>query len=263
MTDTSVAPSTKRPLSILLHADSKKGKSTLGATSPLPIVVLDAEGGWYFMGNSPTLTAIYGRPLRIIRWDPCAGPPPVYDGTWEICVALIQSWQALQCAYNWLVQGQHSFRSLVVDSITEIQRRCKQNLVAPTEEMRQQHWGSLLTLMDGVIRGLRDLKDFPHNPIEVVVFIAETRIIDGKWRPYLQGQIVTALPYWMDIVGYLFVETVSDENGQPLADVRRLLIGPHPLYEAGERVQGVLGGVIDRPNITFMVQQIYAQSNGG
>jgi hypothetical protein len=248
----------KRPLSLLVHASSKAGKTTLAGTAPLPLLALDAEGGWYFMASSPTLARIYGRPLRITRWDPCSGPPPRYDGTWEICVAMIQSWAALECAYNWLVTGQHDFKSLVVDSITELQRRCKQNLVAPTEQMKMQHWGALLTLMDAVIRGLRDLKDDLLNPVEIVVFIAETRIVDGKWRPSMQGQIGTALPYWMDITGYLYVEDELDANGQPTRRVRRLLIGPHPLYESGERVQGTLGGdVITEPNIQSMIQQIY------
>lgn len=253
----------KRKASFLIHADSKVGKTTLSSTAPLPIVALDAEGGWSFMHNSPTLTEMYGQPLQITHWDPCTGPPPRYDGAWHICVALIQTWEALQCAYNWLVQGQHDFKSLVVDSISEIQRRCKQNIVAPTQAMQQQHWGQLLTLMDTVIRGLRDLKDIPHNPIEVVVFIAETRVIDGKWRPYLQGQITTALPYWMDIVGYLYVEQALDANGAPTVKMRKLLVTPHPLYEAGERVQGVLGDVVTSPNITHMLNTIYPSTNGG
>lgn len=251
-------------LSLLVHADSKVGKSTLAATAPLPIVALDAEGGWAFMSHSTYLASIYGRPLNIIHWDPCTGPPPRYDGTWEICVATVQTWRSLECAYNWLVQGSsHNFRTIVMDSISELQRRCKQNIVAPTEQMQQQHWGTLLMLMDAVIRGLRDLKDDPYNPIEVAVFIAETRTTDGKWRPYLQGQITIALPYWMDIVGYLYIDTLLDENGQPTRRVRKLRIAPHPLYEAGERVQGVLGDDITEPNITLMVQRIYHPNGTG
>jgi AAA domain len=257
-----VAPTvlrTKRKLSFLVHADSKVGKSTLAATAPLPIIALDAEGGWSFMANSPTLTAMYGQPLILIEWDPCAGPPPRYDGSWHICVAVIQTWQALQCAYDWLVSGQHDFKSLVVDSITEIQRRCKMNIVAPTQQMQMQHWGALLTLMDTVIRGLRDLKDNPYNSLEVVVFIAETRTENGRWTPYMQGQISVALPYWMDVVGYLFVEQVMDDNGMPTGKVRRLLIGPNPMYVTGERVQGMLPDVIDDPNITRIVATVYPQ----
>ena len=214
------------------------------------------------MQNSETLTKMYGRPLRIREWDACSERPPIYDGTWEICVAKVTTWNAVQCAYNYLVTAQHTFRTLVLDSISELQRRCKENIIAPTEMMQQQHWGQLLTLMDTVIRGMRDMKDVPRNPIEVVVFIAETRMADGKWRPYMQGQITIALPYWMDVVGYLYVDNEADENGTYTKKVRKLLVTPHPMYEAGERIQGVLGDVVPEPNITMMLRKIYPSQNG-
>lgn len=248
-----------RTLSILVHADSKTGKTTLGATCPFPIVVFDAEGGSKFLAGSPVLTARLGRPMNIIQWDP-AQAPPVYDGTWDMAVVVVKSWNDFQMAAQWLASGQHHFVSLVVDSITEIQRRLKKNIVG-TEQMKMQDWGRLLTTMDDVIRGLRDLTIDAYNPIRVAMFIAETRQTDGKWRPYLQGQIATALPYWMDIVGHLAVEMFADEDGQLTVPVRRLLVGQNPLYEAGERVQGLVGPVIYHPDIHRMLEAIYPQYN--
>lgn len=232
-------------LSLLVHADSKVGKTTLAASSPGPILALDAEGGWKFV------------PMRKIEWDP-RNPPPDADGSWDVCVVVVREFETMRQVYAWLVTGQHRFRSLVVDSITEIQRRCKQNL-AGTEAMKQQDWGQLLTVMDNVIRGYRDLTLHPVNPIQVVTFIAETRqSSSGKWRPYMQGQIDIALPYWMDIVGYLYVDFELDANGQPQRKVRKLLVAAgHPQFESGERVQGRLGDVVVEPNITSMLTQVY------
>lgn len=231
-------------LSILVHADSKTGKTTLSSTAPGPILALDAEGGWKFI------------PLRKTTWDPMQGPPPAYDGTWDVCVVMVRDWYTVQRVEQWLQAGQHNFRSLVVDSISEIQRRCKANLVG-TEQMKMQDWGQLLSLMDSTIRGFRDLTMHPTNPLQVVVFIAETREKNGKWKPYMQGQIEVALPYWMDIVGYLYVHKELDEHGQPTQAMRRLLITPDAQFEAGERVQGRLGGVVDNPNITQMLLDVY------
>lgn len=245
-----------RSLSILVHAHSKTGKSTLGATAPLPIVAFDAEGGTKFLAGSPFLTEMYGRPFVVIPWDP-AGPPPLYDGTWDMAVVTIHSWQDFVSAASWLASGQHHFTSLVVDSVTEIQRRLKKNLVG-TESMKMQNWGDLLTQMDDAIRGLRDLTINVYNPLRVAVFIAETRQgQDGKWRPYMQGQIVTALPYWMDVVGYLYTEMIADAQGQPTIPVRKLLVNQHPMYEAGERVQGLVGPVVDNPRIYAIVDAVY------
>jgi hypothetical protein len=232
--------------SLLLHGDSKVGKTTLAATTPLPILVLDAEGGWKFI------------PLRKVLWEPRQGPPPRYDGTWDVCLVSLRDWETIRLVYQWLTQGEHDFRSLVLDSITEVQRRCKANL-AGTDAMQIQTWGQLLTLMDAVIRGFRDLTLDPYNPIQIAVFIAETRMVDGKWRPSMQGQIQTALPYWMDCVGYLFVDQSPDANGQATVPTRRLLISPHPMYEAGSRVSHQLGQIITEPNITSMFLQVYPQ----
>lgn len=239
MTDTQ-----DRTLSILVHGESKVGKTTLASTAPLPILALDVEGGWRFI------------PHRKIRWDPRSGPPPRYDGTWDVVVVVVRDWEVIRLVYQWLTQAEHDFHSLVVDSVTELQRRCKQNMIG-TEEMRIQDWGTLLSQMDAVIRGFRDLTLHPTHPLACVVFIAETREMSGKWRPHMQGQINTAMPYWMDIVGYLHTTQALDANGQPTQTVRRLLITPTDEFVAGERVQGRLGGAVDSPNITTMMQQIY------
>jgi hypothetical protein len=131
--------------------------------------------------------------------------------------------------------------------------------------MKIQDWGRILTEMDGIIRGLRDLTLHPVHPLRVATFIAETRMYNGRYKPAMQGQIVDALPYWCDIVGYLYTQPTLDANGQPSGDlIRRLLITPNELYEAGERVQGRLGGVIDSPNITEMYMRVFQlnQLNG-
>jgi hypothetical protein len=248
-----------RTLSLLVHADAKVGKTSLAATAPLPILALDAEGGWKWVPGALTVLEMYGRPLRRRDWDPMREPPPRYDGTWEICVVTVRDWQTVAQVYAWVIQAPHDFKSLVVDSISEIQRRCKQNLVG-SEAMKIQDWGVLLAQMDGTIRGFRDITLIPDNPIRVVVFIAETREKNGKYRPYMQGQIEVSLPYWMDVVGYLFTQQELDANGQPNGYLmRRMLVSPDPRYEAGERVQGRLPPVVDRPNVMTMLQAIYPE----
>lgn len=237
---------------MLIHAPSKMGKSTLSSTAPPPLLVLDAEGGWRFIREAGFKS---GQPLRKIVWDPMTGPPPRHDGTWEACIVSIANWGTLNRVYEWLRTTPHDFRSLVLDSITEAQRRCKENINS-TGQMQIQDWGRLLTEMDKLIRGLRDLVLLPNN-VRVAVFLAETREDKGRWRPYMQGQIGVSLPYWMDVVGYLFVANDLDENGQPTVPVRKLLVGPNPTYESGERVQGMLDPIVHEPNITRMVNAIF------
>lgn len=245
--------STLETLSLLIHAGAKVGKSTLAMTGPAPMLVLDAEGSTKFI------------PLRKIGWNPMQGPPPIWDGTWDACIVNVTTFEDMSLAYNWLVTGQHSFQTVTIDSISEVQRKLKQKL-AGTEAMKMQHWGELLTKMDILIRQYRDLTLHPTHPIRVAVFVAETRIGKaGKWVPYMQGQIEGNLPYWVDVVGYLSVvphidmqtgQQYTDERGQP-AFQRHLLTGPHPMFETGERVQGRLPHTIINPNITEMYLTVF------
>lgn len=249
-----------RTLSLLVHAASKTGKTTLSATSPKPIVHFDAEGGSKFLPGSEALYRQLGRPLVMVTWD-TRYPPPVWDGTWDIAVVNVNGWDVVQQGYQWLQSGQHQFQTIVIDSISEIQRRAKAN-IAGLDQMRIQDWGSLLTVMDNVIRGFRDFINDPHNPVRVAVFIAETRENQqGKLIPYMQGQISVSLPYWMDIVGYLYVDQAQSTDpttGQLITvPVRRLLVAQHPQFEAGERVQGLVGPVIDQPNVSEILEKIY------
>ncbi|MCA1807672.1 MAG: ATP-binding protein, partial [Actinobacteria bacterium] len=245
-----------RTLSILVHAASKTGKTTLSASSPRPIVHFDAEGGSKFLPGSQALMQRLGRPIVMVPWDPRYAPP-VWDGTWDIAVVTVNGWDVVQRGYQWLASGQHQFQTVVIDSISEIQRRAKSN-ISGTEQMKIQDWGALLTVMDNVIRGFRDFTIDPYNPIRVAVFIAETRQDgNGKYIPYMQGQISVSLPYWMDVVAYLYVDQLPSQDGQSLIPLRRLLVAQHPQFEAGERVQGLIGPVIDDPDISVMLERIY------
>ena len=222
--------------SILIHALSKKGKSTLSSTAPMPILVLDAEGSWRFI------------PVRKRHWDPTVEGPPIYDGTWDVCIVTVQQWQTVELVYRWITQTPHVFVSVVIDSITEIQRRCKMNLRG-IEALRTQDWGTLLSVMDKVIRDFRDLTLVHSSSVRCVIFISETKQnVERKYYPYMQGQISDSLPYFVDICGFLYPDYETDANGQATEEVRRLWIGPNPpppapQFESGERVGGRLGYV--------------------
>ena len=234
-------------LSLLIHGPSKAGKSSLSFTGPFPMLVLDAEGSTKFLS-----TAGFGSEQKIKKmfWDPIRETTPRYDGTWDVCVVYVPDWQTMKMAKERLTVEEHDFQSLTLDSVTEIQRKCKANL-GRAAAMQQQDWGVLLHEMDLLIRGFRDLLTLP-NPLRTVTFVAETKSRDGKWRPYVQGALETSMPYWVDICGY--VQQLTDEEGTPYV---AMLTRNHPQYEAGERVQGRLPGVIKNPNITDILNTVY------
>lgn len=235
-----------RALSILVHSDTKVGKSTFANTAPAPRLLLDAEAAYRFL------------PGKKVFWDPMTEAPPEYDGEWETCVTIIRTYGHLSRAYEWLNSGQHPFVSVIIDSISEVQTKCKDDLAADGR-MSIQLWGDLLTQMERLVRGFRDLTEHPTRPIQAVVITAMTQQRDGKYRPYVQGQLQVKLPYFLDLIMYMYVETVQDPNDPTAAPTktRRGLTVPHVQFEAGERLQGRLPEIVDEPNIPTMLDMVF------
>lgn len=246
----------KQALSLLLHGASKSGKSTLGMTVPFPALVLDAEGSTKFIRNKG-----YGSTelIRRITWDPCTEPMPAFDGSWDVCLVRAMDWQTVKLTHDYLASGQHGFRSVVLDSVTEIQNKCKRAL--QVSSMQQQDWGKLLDMMDLLMRGLRDLTEVRSNPLAIVVFIAETKMQNGRWTPYMQGAISDRMPYWVDLCGFVEQVDALDANGAPTLRNVHVTTVNNQTSVAGERLQGLLPKVILNPNITVLHQIVYAGSN--
>lgn len=230
-------------VSFICYGPSKAGKSTLGDTTPAPRLVLDAEMGSRFT------------PSRKKRWDPTREAPPEPDGTWDTTLVPVHSYNTVLKAYEWLNSGKHPFRSVVMDSISEIQQRAVDDLVG-VNALQLQDWGTLLRRVSDLVRKFRDLTTNPIRPLDAVMLIAMARQRqDGTWQPHVQGALATTLPYVVDVLGYL--APVTKEDG---AIVRRLLIGPTPGYETGERVAGRLGHFTDNPNIEDMLSRIRGEA---
>lgn len=233
-----------RAISILVHGPTKVGKSTFSVTGPYPTLFMDVEKAARFLKG------------RKKRWNPLTESPPVHDGTWDICVVNVDSWEKATKSYEWLKGGKHPFRSVVLDSISELQAKA-QEFVAGRNQMKTQDWGTLLSKMAFYCRDLRDLTTADNSQIEAVVITAMSREVDGVFKPYLQGQISALVSFWFDITGYLWVEQVADADGV-VTDVRKLMTGKHPQFETGNRVPD-LPYIIENPNVTGILNSIFGE----
>ena len=227
-----------RSLTIMVYGESKVGKSTFAVTAPYPRLMLDVEGGHRFL------------PINVKYWNPLTEEPPLADGTWDTVVVQVRDYDVVMKAFQWLQSGKHQFKSLIIDSISELQVKCMDN-IAGTEQMKMQQWGERLRHMGALLRDLRDLTMHPTQPLEAVVLTAMARKgQDGVYRPYLQGQLAIQAPYFYDLLGAITVETMP--NPDPLQapyKVRRMYVERTPEYEAGERVQGRLGKIVEQGDL--------------
>lgn len=210
----------------VLHGESGGGKSFLGDTVPAPRLILDAEGGSEFTPSWPK-----------VIWDPNAYAPPGVQGcapgqeqVQETTRVIVRDWQTLARIFMWIDSGHHHFTSLVLDSLTEIQKRCRDE-IRGTDQMQQQHWGELLIQMETMVRTLRDLAMDPRNRLMNVVILALTDDKAGKYRPLIQGALQKSLPGFIHLVGYLYAE--QDPGTQSIQ--RKMLIAPVGNYVAKDR----------------------------
>lgn len=231
-------------LTMLVHGDSGVGKSWLGASAPGPRLVLDGEGrGLYY----PTPSKVWWDPRNPLPEVDSDGNPITTDTTVIVDIHNFGDWER---AYQWLASGNHYFRSVILDSLTELQQRCIDS-VAGTSQMQTNQWGDVLREMDSLVRKMRDLRTHPIKPIDALVVIAASHEKNGKQRAMLQGQISLRVPFHFDLVGYLTLQL--DGAGQ---EYRSMLIKPIGLYEAKDNTDLLnkhYGTYITNPNVTEML----------
>ena len=239
-------------LCALIHAQEGMGKSWLGQSTPAPRLVLDAEGG---SRNPWRAVNGVGVKQKKISWNPSKEDPPSADGTWETCHVAVREYDDVAKAYAWLQSGDHDFRSVVLDSVTEIQQRCK-DAIGGDSALRIQDWDLMLIRMGQLLRRFRDLTFHPEAPLDAVVFLALSIQRNDKWRPWVQGGLATALPGYVDLEGYLYVDESEDDDGNEVF-TRKLLIHPLEGFAAKDRTHVLTqtyGKAIPNPDIEAMLQ---------
>lgn len=226
-------------LTMVVHGESGVGKSWLADTAPGPRLILDVEGGVNFT------------PSDKVSWDGKGAPPDASPG--DSVVVQVRDLATAQAAYQWLNAGKHQFNSVVIDSLSEMQKRAVDS-IAGANQMKTQDWGTLLRKMEGMVRAFRDLTMHPTAPVQTVVFVCGTKVESetGRMRPALQGQMGTTLPYYVDVVAYM-AYAPGDEPGE---FVRRATFRPIGDVVAKDRT-GRLGDHLDDPTIPRMLSAVY------
>ena len=205
---------------LLLYGDPKTGKTSLAETAPGPRLILDAEGGTDWLAS------------EVVPWNPLDGAPPKLGNKKDVSVVVyVTDWELLERVNTWLQKGTHPFRSVILDSLTELQKQAKRAIT--DSGMRIQDWGTLYDRMDPVLREIRDLTKIPGSPVECVVIVALSTVKDEKSIPDIQGSMARSLAGQMDTIGYLRIGAMNSDGTQD----RELVVDPRKGVTAGDRTK--------------------------
>lgn len=229
------ATTINKALSMLVLGESKAGKSLLSVSGPAPRLLMDVEASWRFL------------PIKPVIWDPST-PPPKADGTWDTAVVPVKKWDDAKRTLDKLHSVPHPFRSAALDSVSELQYRNIEK-VAGGDQPKLQDWGTIYREMGQFCRGLRDMTEHPNHPLQGVIVTSMAKEVDKIWRPFLQGQMQSVIPYLFDIIAFL--EKTTALKGTKWVTVRNLYTEETvpKRFIAGGRISGR----IDSPYVVPMV----------
>lgn len=146
--------------------------------------------------------------------------------------AEINSLQDLKDLYNFLKNEKHGFETCVIDSITELNDIIKTEIEAKNKRnMQLQDWGILQKEIKDILRKFRDL------PMHIIFLAQETTEKDEekivKYLPSLNGKSATEIAYYMDTVGYCFIDKLGN---------RKIATTPNERFLTKDRTNAIEGG---------------------
>lgn len=224
---------------MLIYGQSGVGKTYLaGSCNAVPemqrVLLLDAEGGTLTLRNTPY------RNIDVIR---------------------VKSWDDMDRIYNELYRTNHGFNTVIVDSLTEIQKMSMERIMnrqyaddeddSPQDNMPQmREWNINIEQTRKFVRRFRDL---PVNTVFTALEKQEKNMRTGatKRKPSLSGKVADEVAAFLDIVAYYYLKEDGGENK------RILLTGQTEDTVAKDR-SGTLEMMIVEPSMEKIYQQMYA-----
>lgn len=238
----SVTPT--RSMSMIVFGGPKAGKTTFLATAPPPRLIIDVEKSSRFIDG---IKPIFWRPREPVpEYNP---NDEVFGTDWDTAIVRLTKWQQWEQVWAQIETGKHPFRSVLLDSISELQTVLIEG-IAGEQQLTQQQWGTVLRKLTGMLRDMRDLTEHPVNPVEVVGASALERSYTGVLKPLLQGAAVDVVPYLMDGLFYL---------NREVDGTRKLLTQGTEFIAAGNRAEHSLPRVLNNPTIPGILDTVFGK----
>jgi hypothetical protein len=183
----------------------------------------------------------------------------------EVQTVRVTTWKEMQNVYNALHAGSSGYNTVVLDSLTEIQKfnmyQIMADLIAQKGDSNRvdpdvpsmREWGKNLEQIRRMVRGFRDLQ--MHT-----IFTALERVDkDDRTgmttiRPSLSGKMADEVAAFLDVVMYYYVKDVKE--GDEIVTKRLLLTRKTAQHTAKDR-SGKLPTVIEDPTMSMVYKLMY------
>jgi phage nucleotide-binding protein len=224
-------------IKLLVYGNAGVGKTVLaGSASEIeemsPVLFLDIEGGT----------------LSISKRFP------------DVDVVRLSSWKNMQEVYNALYEGEGGYKTVVLDSLTEIQKFSMDQIMAelikdnPDRDRdipSMREWGKNIEQIRRLVRGFRDLD---YNVIFTALAVHDKDDRTGLWRtrPSLSGKLSGEVAGFIDIVGYMYTKVLKDQG------LTRLLMTEGTDTQIAKDRTGDLEPVIQGPTMKHIHDAITA-----
>jgi hypothetical protein len=126
----------------------------------------------------------------------------------------VYSWEDTKKAFEYVTENQDKYRFVIVDSLTDINKRIIEDLVENSKEemLSQRQWGQVTSRLERFIRFVRDLRT---NVVFICLSTSEKNELTGEicQLPSMTGRLKEEMPAYLDMNGYMYTYDDRDNPG--------------------------------------------------
>lgn len=231
----------------LIYGDQGHGKSSLALTAPKPLLLIDTEAA--------SDDAHYYKDGKVIYpdlnvWQPEQGAPDVAKH--PVSVFKLRNYSDLEAVLNKLSE-ENPFKTVILDSITELESIVSDKFILPTKVKDWQDYGLIASVLKNKLRGLRAIMDYDGLNLIITATAKPVKGDDDKvigFQPWLQNSVLNVLKTTARFIGY--VSRTEHEDG---SRVLKMLIDLREGYATKANSPHYIeqfGSVIENPDLSII-----------
>lgn len=212
---------TKFCLSALIYGRSGTGKTTFASTFPKPLLLLDVkEKGWDSIKNVPGIELVQ-----------------------------ISDWSQLEEVYWYLKSGDHKFKSVIIDQITQLQdlaliQALRDEGKQPGDHLTKKTWGAAAALMK---TWLLNYKELTEDEIHIAFLAHDKTYNESEGEdseqidPVVGARVMPSVAAFINgavnVIGNTFIResfTIEGNKRKRIVEFA-MRLGPHAYYTSKTR----------------------------